>query len=86
MGKHNERKLSLIYDKRQKDFVVKYPLRCDGSLIMHKLIGDVLEWDANKMLKHDRYSYKIFNLKDELEKRGYDLSTLKFSIELKKGK
>ncbi len=80
MGRHNEEKLSLIWDKRQKDFVVKYPLRCDGSLIINKIVGDVLEWSMDKSVKREFYAFETFNLKDELEKRGYDLTTLKFSI------
>ena len=84
MPKHNERKLSLIYDKRQKDFVVKYPLRCDGALILHWIINEKLLWDLDKATKGELPCFRAESLKDELEKRGYDLSTLKFSIELKK--
>ncbi|MFE3849497.1 hypothetical protein ACFX5D_16190 [Flavobacterium sp. LB3P45] len=80
MGKRNLEKLSLIYDKRQKDFVVKYPLRCDGALILNHLVSDVLK---HKVIKEYPNQFDVFNLKDELELRGYDLSTLKFSIELK---
>lgn len=40
MPKHNENKLSVIYDKRQKDFVVKYPRRCDGNLALSHLMCD----------------------------------------------
>jgi len=88
MPKHNERKLSLIWDKRQKDFIVKYPLRCDGALIMSAIVSDNLKWclpdDADN--KSYPYNWKKENIKDELEKRGYDLTTLKFSIELKQPK
>jgi hypothetical protein len=80
MAKRNLRKLSLIYDKKQKDFVVKYPLRCDGALIMNHIIGDVLK---HRVIKEYPNQFDVFNLKDELELRGYDFSTLKFSIELK---
>jgi hypothetical protein len=84
MAKHNENKLSLIYDKRQKDFVVKYPRRCDGALILHNIINEQLLWDLEKALKRERFCFRSESLKDELERRGYDLTTLKFSIELKK--
>ena len=84
MPAHNENKLSLIYDKRQKDFVVKYPRRCDGALIINKLVGDVLVWDLQKTIAKERINYRVENLKEELESRGYNLSTLKFSIELNK--
>jgi len=77
----NQKKLSLIYDKRQKDFVVKYPLRCDGALIMNHICDDILKYNINKDYP---YNFDVTNLKKELENRGYDLTTLKFSIELKK--
>jgi hypothetical protein len=32
MPKRNENKLSVIYDKKQRDFVVKYPRKCDERL------------------------------------------------------
>jgi hypothetical protein len=84
MPTYNESKLSLIYDKRQKDFVVKYPRRCDGALLLNKIVGDMLLWDFNKTITKEHPNYRVENLKDELESRGYDLTTLKFSIELKK--
>lgn len=85
MGKRNLNKLSLIYDKRQKDFVVKYPRRSDGALVIHTLINDNLRWCLPDDADHKSYPYNWIkeNFKEELEKRGYDLTTLKFSIELK---
>lgn len=84
MARHNERKLSLIWDKRQKDFIVKYPRRCDGALIINTIVGDILKWSFYKEHKRESPAFDVFNLKEELEERGYDLTTLKFSIELKK--
>ena len=83
MSKYNERKLSLIWDKRKKDFIAKYPRRCDGALIANKLVGDCLLFDLDKALADIKLCFKVENLKEELEKRGYDLTTIKFSIELK---
>lgn len=85
MAKHNENKLSVIYDKRQKDFVVKYPRRCDGALAFHNLINDRLEWRIPTKENNLQYPYnwEITNFIKELEERGYDITTLKFSIELK---
>jgi hypothetical protein len=80
----NENKLSLIYDKRQNDFVTKFPRSCDGALIMHTLLSDILRYSWEKEYKQQKPAYNVFNLKEELESRGYDLTTLKFSIELKK--
>lgn len=86
MPKHNENKLSVIYDKRQNDFVVKYPRRCDGTLAIHHLVSNILEWrlptkESGKTYPHN---WEETNFIKELEKRGYDTKTLKFSIELKK--
>ena len=82
MGKRNPNKILLSYDKRQKDFVVGYPRKCDGNLILNTILGDVLHYNYFKTEEEPR-DYRIFNLKEELDKRGYDLTTLKFSIELK---
>jgi hypothetical protein len=77
----NDKKLSLIYDKKQKDFVVKYPRSCDGALVMNHICDDILKYTINKKYP---YNFDVTNFKKELENRGYDLTTLKFSIELKK--
>ena len=82
MAKHNENKLSVIYDKRQKDFVVKYPRKCDGALALHTLLGDQL-LHVMPSDKKPPYNFKVSNFKEELKKRGYDLETLKFSVVLK---
>lgn len=81
MPKRNPNKLTAVWDARQKDFLVKYPRRCDGSLLMYHLLSDVMLHDFLK--KEGDRGYTTFNLKKELEDRGYDLKTLKFSIELK---
>ena len=86
MPKHNERKLSVIWDKRQKDFVVKFPRSCDGALAIHHMLKDTLEWrlpDKNNKLEYP-FNWEETNFIKELKKRGYDPTTLKFSIELKK--
>jgi hypothetical protein len=79
MPTHNRNKLSVIYDKRQKDFVVKYPRNCDGHLAMGHLVGDILRYSPLKK----PYPFEVENFVKELEARGYDIETLKFSIELK---
>lgn len=47
--------------------------RCDRALVMNTLCFERIDWQ-NK---------KIPSLMDELEKRGYDLETFRFSIERK---
>ena len=84
MAKRNENKLSLIYDKRQKDFVAKYPEKCDGMFVASHILNDLLMWDMDKASDKEFFCFRSENFKEELERRGYDLTTLKFSIELKK--
>ena len=85
MAAHNTKKLSVIYDKRYKDFVVKYPRPCDGRLAMNHLCDNILKW---KLPTKDEaiypYNWQEINFVKELEARGYDVKTLRFSIELKK--
>lgn len=83
MEKYNKRKLSVIYDKRQKDYVVKYPRRCDGALVIHHLVGDILKYKIPDEENKYPYNWIKDNFIEELEKRGYDITTFKFSIELK---
>jgi hypothetical protein len=77
-------KLTLIYDKRQKDFVVHYPARCDGALIFNHFLQDNLSWRFPDKTNDYPFNFVKENFMDELEKRGYDIKTLRFSIELKK--
>lgn len=86
MGNYRKDKLTLSYNKGKKDFIVAYPRKCDGNLILNKILGDVLEWGGISEEGRQRgyLNYERCNLKEELDKRGYDITTLKFSIELKK--
>ncbi len=69
-----ENKLKIRWDKFENDFMIFYPKKCDGHL-------------AYGMLSSQHYSKfsdeweKSF--KEELEDRGYDLTTLKFEIQKK---
>lgn len=63
-------RLRASWSKREKDIVFHYPSKPDGHLL------------------HDFFSYAKLagagkSLLEELEARGYDLATLKFSIERK---
>ncbi len=83
-GSHKEEKLSVIYDKRMGDFVVRSPRKADGGLVLDHLLGDILRYSLTKWMETPTFPYETENFKQELERRGYDLSTLRFSIELKK--
>lgn len=62
--------LKAAWSKKENDFLIHFPRSCDGSLL-------------NDYLFHHHYWFdqeRKKSLKDELEERGYDLKTLKFSI------
>lgn len=59
--------LGVCWSKRENDWMIYYPCREDGWLIYDDL------------LKSDIFQ----NLVKELEKRGYDIQTLRFSIKKK---
>lgn len=80
----NKDKLSLIWDKRQKDFVIKYPRKCDGGFVLSHLLRDIPRYSIEKEMNQDFPYREWSNFKEDLEKRGYDLTTLRFSIELTK--
>lgn len=80
MPKHNPNKLSLSWDKREKDFMINFPRKSDGWLAQGHLVGRVLLFDYHG---ERPYNFTEFNFIKELENRGYDPKTIKFSIELK---
>jgi hypothetical protein len=76
----DENILKIRYSKKEKDFLIYYPNRPDGALIQNHILGDILMWGGINNIDKERYNYESFNLKEELERRGYDLKTLKFEI------
>lgn len=60
-------KLLLTYNKRQKDFVVKFPNSRDGGLAMHHLVGPILRWRSASP------GFEAYNFIEDLEARGQDL-------------
>lgn len=75
-------KLTLKWSKRENDFIVHYPRRADGNLTLNSIVGDQLIYNVTKRIEGNPFPFDSYNFKDELEKRGYDLKTLKFSIEI----
>jgi len=66
-----ENTLSMYWSKREKDIVYAYPSKVDGHMLHHRLGSEVYnKWK-------DEYDLSFFK---ELEARGYDLTTLRFSI------
>ena len=93
------RKLRIAWSKREKDFMIHYPRSCDGSFISQlikpwKLIHPSTlinaSWTDGGYSKVDyyeghlgRYSLLEMDWLKELDRRGYDLKTLKFEIKTK---
>jgi len=67
----DKNKLTLIWSKRENDFLVRYPTKPDGHLV-HNL------FDGKRYNRFDKTYDDSFV--DELKKRGYDLKTLRFEI------
>jgi len=79
-----ERILKVKWSKRENDFLIYYPRRCDGALIQQKLFTESMLFDFEKYRNKIETPYKMdYNFIEELEKRGYDKTTLKFEIRLK---
>ena len=74
-------KLTLRYDKRMNDFRIVFPEGQDGHLLFYHLLSDKLQYGEDKK---NNTPYTKYNFAEDLESRGYDLTTLKFSIEKKK--
>ena len=82
----NPNKLSIKWSKREKDFIINYPRRCDGALISHVILSDRLGYCLPSNEHKYPRNFIIENLVKELESRGYDITTLKFSVDLKENK
>lgn len=70
--------LSARWNKRQKDILYWFPHKCDGGMLNHYLTGK----RYNPCPLHGAPKWEN-SLIEELEARGYDITTLKFSIQLK---
>jgi hypothetical protein len=73
-------KLVVFWSKREDDFLIRYPRSPDGHLAYGHFCAE-----------RQRYDYTtrgpVFDpsFVQELEHRGYDVKTLRFSVELKAG-
>ena len=67
-------KLIARWDKRQRDYIAVYPTKRDGNLILHALF--------DKKHGPDGYFTRP-SLAEQLEARGYDLTTLRFECSRK---
>jgi hypothetical protein len=89
MGKRDERILKVYWSKKENDFLIQYPRRCDGSFIQFKLFYRQMIFDLIKYNTETKSNSRILPYEkeedfiEELEKRGYDKTTMKFEIRLK---
>lgn len=93
--KSKDKELKVNWSKREKDLMIHYPSSPDGHL-MHCFLTRNIYWllysDADKENGEELVArvpgygnlLKTRSMKDELEARGYDITTLKFSIKKKK--
>ncbi len=65
-----ENKLVLRWCKREKDWKVWYPRKCDGALVMYHIA--------------DPHADKETPLLEELVKRGYDRCSIRLEATLRK--
>lgn len=68
------RKLTVRWSKRERDFMFNAPRKVDGMLAHDVLCCPRLAVD-------DRW---LSSFVEELKRRGYDVTTLRFSVELAK--
>ena len=76
----SDTELKVKWSKKEKDILFEYPRRCDGALLHYYMGSDTPVYDPCLDKKYELRK----SLFKELEERGYDLTTLKFSIKLKK--
>lgn len=88
-------KLRLYWCAKEKDFMVDYPSKSDGGWIFNQILGKHTinlpkETGQNLKLKelaeckHNQF-LAVFEMADfieELERRGYDKTTLKFEVQI----
>lgn len=74
----DENTLSVKWNKKDNDHMINYPRSCDGHLIHDYLFTE----QFNSPLRSGEMKPSLVK---ELEKRGYDLTTLKFQIKRKQG-
>lgn len=65
--------LRVWWGKRDRDHMIDYPRSCDGHFMHHVFFNERYDIDGTRLP----------SLADELADRGYDLETLKFSIQRK---
>lgn len=87
--------LKIKWSKKEQDFVIYYPRKADGHLahqfISRKNLEILIKDTVNYGDMKERYSlvenpylkvFETLSIVDQLKNRGYDITTLKFSVKL----
>jgi hypothetical protein len=74
----NPNKLTACWSKRENDILYSFPSKPDGHLLNSVISAPRQRYDYTT----DRVEYEP-SLREELAARGYDITTLRFSIERK---
>lgn len=67
--------LTVKWSKRERDFVIWSPCRPDGHLAHNRFSAQPMKYDVGK-----REHYWEPSFIEELRSRGYDTTTLRFSV------
>lgn len=78
MSRRNPNKLTARWSKRENDVLYWYPSKPDGHLLHAVLSAPRQRYDYTT----ERMEYEP-SLLEELKARGYDITTLRFTIERK---
>ena len=70
--------LYVRWNKSEKDLMIYYPRKCDGHYVHSALCSKRCQLDLKA--KSGLPVEYVDSFCDELEKRGYDITTFKFSI------
>jgi hypothetical protein len=81
----NYTSLTVRWDKRGRDFVYYAPCNADAHMIHNKFFCHSYGPHIRADHKDSPFGERLDSLLEELEKRGYDTSTLVFKCKLKKG-
>ena len=79
----NYNKLTVRWNKRERDFHISYPRRCDGHLASAVLFNKRMHPLFSQRKPGDPPWGFDPSFIEELESRGYDTKTLRFSVELR---
>jgi hypothetical protein len=79
-GRDPDNELWVNWSKREHDIQAHYPRSCDGNLLLNFFCTERLHYSIKQIGAVETGKSLI----KELEERGYDITTLKFSIKKKK--